>query len=338
MEYGSTLTPYIQITMLFSAIIIISVFIDLILGEPRGPFHIAIITGKISSYIYKKTGKMKNKILAGKLTVFLTLILVTLPILLFEDVLYSFNVLFIFFVIVYSIFFKSTFALTSMNSHINHVIRNLESENIEEARKALSLTVRRDLSSVDETLMCSAAIETISESICDGFAGSLFFFALFGPVGSYIYRIGNTLDSTFGYRNGNLRLFGRASARFDTYLSTIPARISSLLIRVSSFLLGYNNRKVSVKSLLYPVESRNAAYGICTMAATLNVRLEKKGSYIVNRNGFYPTVLDIKKALKIYDLSFFLMLIFIVFPIFLVSSLIYWHFVFFILPLKLYFL
>ncbi|MGP6219880.1 adenosylcobinamide-phosphate synthase CbiB [Caldiplasma sukawensis] len=330
--------PYIQITIFFSGIIIISVFIDLIFGEPRGPFHIAIITGKFSSYIYKKTGKIKNKLLGGKLTVLLTLISVILPVIIFEDVLYSFNFLFIFFVIVYSIFFKSTFALSSMNSHIKPVITHLEAENMEEARKALSLTVRRDLSTADQTLLCSAAIETISESICDGFAGSLFFFALFGPVGSYVYRVGNTLDSIFGYREGSLRLFGRASARFDTYLSSIPARISSLLIRVSSFLLGYNNRKVSIKSLLYPVESRNAAYGMCTMAATLNVRLEKKGSYIVNRKGFYPAVSDIKKALKIYDLSFFLMLIFIVFPIFLVSSLIYWHFLFFILPLKLYFL
>ena len=315
--------------------LLLAITIDLIFGEPRAFFHVAVITGKWSSFIGKRMQSSRKPGRAGWITVFLTLIPITFLFAFVFDFLYSLPLIFIFFLIFYAIIEKSTFAFTSMGSHINPIIKSLEKGDIEETRVHVSKCVRRNVSELSEPLLISAAIETVSEGITDSFAGSLFYFAFFGVVGAIVYRIVNTLDSTFGYRDKANLKFGRSSATLDTILNYIPARISSALISASAYVLNYSNRQIALSSVLNSVPSRNAAYSMGTMATVLNLRLEKKGSYVINRKGFEPTLRDLKKALRIFYLSFFLMVVFVTIPLLIILSYLFYPHIYFLFPFKI---
>jgi adenosylcobinamide-phosphate synthase len=320
----------IIISTLFLALII-----DIIFGEPRGFLHIAVISGKWSMFIGRAMQKSKKLVRAGWITALLTVIPITIFFGIVFDFLYSLPLIYIFFLIFYAIIAKSTFAFTSMGSHINPIIKSLENGDMDSARVLTSRCVRRDVSELNEPLLISAAIETVAEGITDSFTGSLLYFSIFGVLGSIVYRIVNTLDSTFGYRDKKYLKFGRASAAMDTILNYIPARISSALISISAYMLNYSNRKSLLSSVLNSVPSRNAAYSMGTMAIVLNLKLEKKGSYVINRKGFDPTLGDLKKALRIFYFSFFLMVIFVTIPLILIFSYILYPHIFFLFPIKI---
>jgi adenosylcobinamide-phosphate synthase len=70
----------------------------------------------------------------------------------------------------------------------------------------------------------------------------VFYVLLAGPVGLMIYKAINTLDSLFGYRNEQYRLFGWASARLDDLANFIPARLTGLLVPVAAQIAGLDAR------------------------------------------------------------------------------------------------
>ena len=62
--------------------------------------------------------------------------------------------------------------------------------------------------------------------------------ALFGPVGGYLYKAINTLDSMIGYKNKRFRSFGMAAARLDDLVNFIPSRLSAALLLLVSVFFG----------------------------------------------------------------------------------------------------
>lgn len=316
--------------------LLVAIGIDIVFGEPRGFFHIAVISGKLSEKIEKKIGKKHRGSLAGFFLLLIAILSITIPLMILFDILYAYDFLFLIFILLFAIFLKSTFALTSMGRHIRPIINSLEQNDLEGARFHLSMCVRRPTANMERGAICSAAIETVAEGITDSFTGALFMYSIFGIAGAIIYRIVNTMDSMFGYRDSKYLHFGRPSAVADTILNYIPARISAVLIYVSAYLLNLNMKKTNLRSVLYSLSSRNAAYSMGSMAVVLNVRLEKKGKYIINRNGFSPDVNEIKRSLNIFYLSFFIMTIFITIPILLIMSVLIWVHIPFIYFFKIY--
>ena len=96
----------------------------------------------------------------------------------------------------------------------------------EGARYAVSMIVGRDVSALGEEGIVRAAVETVAENTSDGVIAPMFYMALGGPAGAWLYKSVNTMDSMIGYRNERYEWFGKCAARADDVLNFIPARIS----------------------------------------------------------------------------------------------------------------
>src|SRR5204862_8018299 len=88
----------------------------------------------------------------------------------------------------------------------------------------------RDTQALPAEEICRACIETVAENTTDGVVAPLFYAALGGPVGLWMYKAINTLDSMVGYRNEKYIHFGWAAAKLDDVANWIPARLTLMLM------------------------------------------------------------------------------------------------------------
>ena len=137
------------------------------------------------------------------------------------------------------------------------------------------------------------------------------------------YKAINTLDSMVGYKNERYRHMGWASARLDDGANFIPARLSGLIIGLSSFILG-KPWKDSLRILLRDHgkhESPNSAWPEAAMAGALGTQLGGLNYYFgqANRKPFIGDRKknldrnDVREAWKILYISSFCMLLFCIF-------------------------
>lgn len=116
----------------------------------------------------------------------------------------------------------------SLGQHAHNVAHALKQGHLPAARQRVSLMVSRDTSELDETAITRATIESVLENGCDAIFGTLFWFVLLGAPGVVLYRLANTLDAMWGYRNARYLHFGWAAARIDDLLNWLPARLTAL--------------------------------------------------------------------------------------------------------------
>ncbi|HMC63744.1 MAG TPA: adenosylcobinamide-phosphate synthase CbiB [Gemmataceae bacterium] len=154
-------------------------------------------------------------------------------------------------------------------------------ENWPEARQRLSRIVGRDTENLKPDEVHRACIETVAESTTDGVVAPLFFAALAGPVGLWIYKAVNTLDSMVGYRNERYKDFGWASARLDDVLNFIPARLSCCLIALAAYCTGHRGGQALRigwrDGRKHP--SPNAGWAEAAMAGALGIQLGGTSTY-----------------------------------------------------------
>jgi len=306
-----------QFLLVSLAIIGISFLIDIVFGEPRNSIHPVVMIGKIISFFEKPLRKMKNQVLGGILLLAFTEAVILL---ILYAVLFLTGFVFVIYLIAAGFLLKTSFAMTSMGSHVDPIVRSLDSGDLESARRHLSLVVRRNTADLDLHGICSASIETISEGFVDGFASALFYFPYFSVFGAMFARVTSTLDSTVGYKDERNIRFGRASAVADTAVNYIPARLSGYIILLSSRLITGRREKKSLVAVSRKTESRNAGWPMGAIAIGMGVRLEKRGSYILNDDGKDPEIHDVRTAMVIFYLSAFIfLLVFVIAPVLLLS-------------------
>ncbi|WP_404440864.1 adenosylcobinamide-phosphate synthase CbiB [Stutzerimonas chloritidismutans] len=122
--------------------------------------------------------------------------------------------------------------LRSLGEHLLPVASALRQGRLADARIRVGYIVSRDTSGLDEHGVARAATESALENGSDAVFAALFWFALAGAPGVVLYRLSNTLDAMWGYRNARFGRFGWAAARIDDGLNYLPARLVALTYAV----------------------------------------------------------------------------------------------------------
>ncbi len=168
-------------------------------------------------------------------------------------------------------------AQKSLVDHVARVEKAFKQGSLDEARGAVSLIVGRETKNLDESAVCRAAIESLAENSSDGVVAPVFWYLILGLPGLFCYKLVNTADSMIGYKNERFKDFGWASARLDDVVNFIPARLTALIVILTSGL--FINRKAAAKSLEVVRKdarhhhSPNAGFPECAFAGALDVKL-----------------------------------------------------------------
>jgi adenosylcobinamide-phosphate synthase len=308
-----------------SAILLLALLIDAVFGEVPDRFHPTVWMGSVIAYLKPRmrNGNSRIEKANGVLLCVGVSALFAVPVFLIV----FFTRLWlgpIAYVVVSAVLLKFTFALKCMRYYTLPIAEALEQGNLDGAKGWLHFVVRRNPVSLDERHVVSAAVESIAESTTDGVTSALFFFGLFGVAGAFVFRVVNTLDSMVGYRDAANVNIGWFSAKLDTALNYVPARLTGSLMVFASMLLGERWRdswRIMLRDRRNMV-SLNAGWAIGAMAGALGVQLEKIGVYKLGDEGELTSA-HIRKALRIMALTVILFSITIVLPILLLETLLF---------------
>jgi len=114
-------------------------------------------------------------------------------------------------------------------SLFEHVRMVLDAKTVSESRSSVSKIVSRDTAGMSQVDARRASLESLAENASDAVVAPLFWFLLAGPLGAASYRMVNTLDAMWGYRNERYSSFGWCAAKVDDLANWIPARVTALL-------------------------------------------------------------------------------------------------------------
>ena len=226
--------------------LLLGFLLDMQLGDPYSmPHPIRLIGTLITKLEVLFRRFVKNERLSGTMLAVTVLILSAIvPELLLLGC-YSLNVWFG--AVVEGIFFYYLIAAKCLKTESMKVYRAVRRDNIEKARKAVSMIVGRDTDSLDKTGIIKAAVETVAENTSDGVTAPMFYMTLGGAAFGFFYKAANTLDSMIGYKNDKYINFGRFAAKLDDILNYIPSRITAVLMILSAYILkldGKNAMKI----------------------------------------------------------------------------------------------
>lgn len=118
--------------------------------------------------------------------------------------------------------------LRSLHDHNVPIAETLVRGDLPQARWLTSRIVSRDISEAGESDLAKASTESLLENGNDAVFGTLFWFAVAGGPGAILFRLANTLDAMWGYRNPRFLRYGWCAARIDDALNWIPARLTAL--------------------------------------------------------------------------------------------------------------
>jgi adenosylcobinamide-phosphate synthase len=161
----------------------------------------------------------------------------------------------------------------SLHEHARPVARALARGDHADARRLASRLVSRDAEAIDPA---PATTESVLENGNDGVFGALFWFCVAGGPGALLYRLVNTLDAMWGYRNARYARFGWAAARLDDLLNLPSARLTALTYA----LLGRTREALRCWRRQAPTwDSPNAGPVMAAGAGALGVRLGGPARY-----------------------------------------------------------
>ncbi len=191
----------------------------------------------------------------------------------------------------------------SLEEHARRVAAALASGDLLAARERVGQIVSRDTAAMAPGDIAKAAVESVLENGNDAVFGAIFWFAVAGAPGAVAYRLANTLDAMWGYRNVRYSHFGWAAARLDDLLNYLPARLTALTYAA----LGKTRLAAACWREQAPAwDSPNAGPVMAAGAGALNVAIGGPARYAgewherpILGAGAAPVVEDIERALRL---------------------------------------
>jgi len=318
--------------------VLFALSIDFAFGDTKNKFHptvwVGTLIGKLvllfknSNLTFEKIGGL---ILTISVTSLVASIFYFLNVVLHYINQFDFNFVTKSFVLIFSIvvtgyLLKTTIAIKGMEKHATLIMQALSNDDIDDARAKLSMIVKRDTKNLDRQHIISGTLESISENTVDGIIGPLFYFAIFGLLGAFIYRTINTIDSMIGYKTSLFKNLGWFGANSDKILNFLPSRMTSLVMIFAVMILRENwrhsleiMRRDSKKT-----ESPNAGYPMATLAGALSVKFEKIDHYVLGDGNLEFTEDHFKSAMSIMKLTTILFCVIFTIPMIVVLSYLGW--------------
>jgi adenosylcobinamide-phosphate synthase len=225
-----------------------------------------------------------------------------------------------------SILLKTTIAIRGMQKHALAVVGAVEEGDLDSARNHLSMIVKRDTKNLDKNHILSGVLESVSENTVDGVTGPLFYYAIFGLPGAFVYRAINTIDSMVGYRTTLFKNVGWFGAKCDTVLNYAPSRLTGLVMILGALILGYNWREslYIMRRDSRKLDSPNAGFPMAALAGALGTRLEKMNCYTIGNGNIEFTKSHIISAITLMKVSSILFCGIITIPIIVTLSFLGW--------------
>lgn len=289
--------------------IILAVLLDHWLGEPK-KYHPLVYFGQLATRLEEKLLKQDHSDFKQKINGLIALIILLIPITVFIYILgqWSFIKLFIAPLILYF-----CIAANSLKQHAFSVFQALEKEDLFLAKNQVAMIVSRETDKMTDDDIRKATIESVLENGADAVFAPIFWFIIFGPVGAVLYRLSNTLDAMWGYKNQRYLYFGWAAARFDDALNWFPARLTAF----SYALLGKTSIAFNCwKTQAHLLDSPNAGPVMTSGAGALNLQLGGPAWYHgkLKNKVFFGTVnkvqnSDICRALSLIQSALYLWII-----------------------------
>ena len=293
-----------------------AIMLDLIFGDPKNRYH---PTAWIGNFIGNLVPLFKNEnanlekfggiliVLISTAVVGILLIALNLKL---DSIIGNELVNMIVIIVISAILLKTTIAIKGMEKYALAVTKALENDDIDEARVNLAMITKRKTKNLDKNHVLSGVLESISENTVDGITGPMFYFALFGLPGAFIYRVINTIDSMIGYKTEMFKNLGWFGANCDNILNYIPSRLTAMTMVLGAMLLRYDwkNCYEIFKRDGKKTDSPNAGYPMAALAGALGTKLEKIEHYSLGTDIQKITSQKVKDAIilmKVTSLLFF---------------------------------
>ena len=254
--------------------IISALLMDFLLGDPRWFPHPVRLIGRVANQVEKWSRRVvPSERTAGICTVFLILAMSGTAGWGLVALAGAFHPLAGDVVSILLLYF--CFAARDLARHSRKVADALLEKDLVLARKRVGALVGRDTADLEEEGVVRACVESVAENTVDGVTAPLLWAVLGGPVGALLYKAASTMDSMFGYTNEEYLQFGWASAKLDDLLNWLPARLTGLVMVMSSLLLNMRPEEawwVFIRDRLNH-SSPNSGHAEAAAAGALGIRL-----------------------------------------------------------------
>jgi len=296
--------------MIFSIILVLALvlglFLDRLFGEPSR-YHPLVGLGNCINFVERQLNKPTEYFTVAKALGIVALMLVLLPVIWVSCLLACwFSGSGFFYLLFSAAVLYLVVGWNSLSKHALAVHKALLQKNLPLARERVGYIVSRQTSELDEESVTKATIESVLENGSDAVFAPIFWFVVAGPVGAIAYRVINTLDAMWGYKNERFAAFGWAAARLDDLVNWIPARLCALTYAFISGESGWQRGLAAWRKQAPQCESPNAGPVMASGAGALNVALGgdavyhgKKVFRPVLGQGFAPVPGDIERSLTL---------------------------------------
>jgi len=319
--------------MILESVVIVTfaLLLDFLVGDPKTKYHPTAWIGKLIASLvpFTKSNSVRKELIGGILLV--SVIVVTVcTVLVVLDIGISLLTIDIVSLIVSiavgSILLKTTIAIRGMQKHALAVVDAVEKGDLGSARNHLSMIVKRDTKNLDKNHILSGVLESVSENTVDGITGPLFYYAIFGLPGAFVYRAINTIDSMIGYKTTIFKNVGWFGAKCDTVLNYAPSRLTGLVMILGALILGYNWREslYIMRRDSRKLESYNAGFPMAALAGALGTKLEKMNYYTIGNGSIEFTKSHVMSAITLMKVSSILFCGIITVPIIVTLSFLGW--------------